>query len=143
MPVRAAAYDYALIRVVPRVERGECLNAGVILHCPERRYLAARVALDEPRLLALAPYLSTDALEEIRAQLAAIPLIAAGSEGAGPIAALPPAQRFHWLVSPRSTVVQPSPVHSGLTDDPAAALEQLVASLVRLPAGPDDGTPRK
>ncbi len=132
MPARCS-FDYALIRVVPRVERGECVNAGVILHCAERAYLAARIALDESRLLALMPALSADELDEIRAQLAAIPLICAGGAEAGPIGALAQAQRFHWLAAPRSTVVQPSPAHSGLTDDPDAALRQLFDALVRLP----------
>lgn len=132
MPERCS-FDYALVRVVPRVERGERINAGVILHCPERAFLDARVELDEPRLLALMPMLTESELEEIRGHLAAIPLIARGEAGAGPIGELPQAQRFHWLVAPRSTIVQPSPVHAGLTNDPAAALDTLFATLVRLP----------
>ncbi len=132
MPERCS-YDYALVRVVPRVERGECLNAGVILYCAERAYLAARIQLDEPRLLALLPSLTPDELDEIRAHLAAIPLLCAGGSGAGPIGQLAQAQRFRWLVAPRSTMVQPSPTHSGITADPAAALDQLFETLVRLP----------
>lgn len=132
MPERCS-YDYALVRVVPRVERGECINAGVILFCPERSFLDARVELDEPRLLALMPGLGAAELEEIRTHLADIERIARGEPGAGPISKLPQAQRFHWLSAPRSTVVQPSPVHAGLTSDPAAALDTLFATLVRLP----------
>jgi len=130
------SYDYALVRVVPRVERGECLNAGAILLCRQRRFLGARIALDEPRLLTLAPYLSGDELAEIRASLAAIPRVCAGGAGAGPIGRLAQAERFHWLVAPRSTLVQPGPVHSGLCDDPAAALDHLFAAMVRLPGPP-------
>jgi hypothetical protein len=132
------AYDYAVVRVVPRVERGECINAGVIVYCAEQAYLGARVELDEARLLALAPSITPDELAEIRAHLAAIPLICAGGPDAGPIGQLERTQRFRWLVSPRSTVVQPSPTHSGLTDDPAASLDQLFATLVRLPR-PEQG----
>jgi hypothetical protein len=127
------SYDYALVRVVPRVERGERMNVGVILFCPERAFLDARVELDEPRLLALMPTLSEAELEEIRGHLADIERIARGEPGAGPIGELPQAQRFHWLAAPRSTVVQPSPVHAGLTSDPAGALDTLFATLVRLP----------
>lgn len=132
MPDRCS-YDYALVRVVPRVERGECINAGVILHCSERAFLDARIELDESRLLALMPGLSAAELEDIRAHLADIERIARGEPGAGPIGELPQAQRFHWLCAPRSTVVQPSPVHAGLTGEPAAALDTLFATLVRLP----------
>jgi len=121
------AYDYAVIRVVPRVERGEQINAGVIVSCPTADYLAARVALDEARLRALAP----DAdLAEIEQALAIIPLIAAGDPRGGPIAALPRSERFHWLVAPRSAIIQPSVVHTGLCDDPEAALDQLLTRLV-------------
>jgi len=123
----ASPFQYAMVRVVPRVERGECVNAGVVLFCRPRRFLAAQVALDEARVLALAP----DAdLEAIRHHLDAFARIAAGNPGAGPIAALPASERFHWLVAPSSTVIQCSPVHTGLTDDPAGELERLVARLV-------------
>jgi hypothetical protein len=130
MPARKASYDYALIRVVPRVERGECINVGVVLFCRTRTYLGARIALDEARLLALFPFAN---VEGIRGELRAIAKIAKGDPEAGPIAALSQAERFHWLVSPRSTIVQPSPVHSGLCDDPAAALEHLFATMALLP----------
>jgi hypothetical protein len=124
-------YDYALIRVVPRVERGELVNAGVILSCPTRAYLGARIALDGARLRALWPALD---LDEVEQALALIPLIAAGDPRGGPIAALPRSERFHWLVAPRSAIIQTSPVHTGLCDgEPAAALDHLVERLV-LPA---------
>lgn len=124
------SYDYAIVRVVPRVERGEQINAGVILSCPTRDYLAARIALDEARLRALAP--SAD-LAEIHLALASIPKIAAGDPAGGPIAALPRSERFHWLVAPRSAVIQTSAVHTGLCNDPAEALAQLVERLVLPP----------
>jgi hypothetical protein len=135
MPARKASYDYALVRIVPRVERGECLNAGVVLFCRTRAFLGARMALDEARLLALS--LPAD-VDDIRALLLAIARIAEGGSEAGPIAALSQAERFHWLVSPRSTIVQPSPVHSGLCDDPAAALEHLFQTMVLLPPTAED-----
>jgi hypothetical protein len=125
-----SSYDYAIVRVVPRVERGELINAGVIVACPTAGYLAARVALDAARLRALAPAID---VAEIEAALALIPRIAAGDRAAGPIAQLPRGERFHWLVAPRSAIVQPSPVHTGLCDDPAAALDQLLARLVLAP----------
>jgi DUF3037 family protein len=133
MPARKASYDYALIRVTPLVERGECMNVGVILFCRTRAYLGARINLDEARLLAFFPFAVID---DIRAQLHAIAKIAEGEKEAGPIAALSQAERFHWLVSPRSTIVQPAPVHSGLCDDPAAALEHLFQTAVLLPDDP-------
>ncbi len=125
-----SSFDYALVRVVPRVERGECLNAGVIVFCRTRRFLAARVELDAGRLLALDPRAGRG---EIARHLATIPRIAAGEADAGPIARLSQAERFHWLVSPSSAIVQPSPVHSGLCTDPTAALDRLMATMVRLP----------
>jgi Protein of unknown function (DUF3037) len=122
------AFQYAIIRVVPLVERGECLNAGVVLFCRPRKFLEARVALDEERLHALAP----DAdLPAIRAHLDAFARVAAGDPAAGPIAELPPSERFHWLVAPSSTMLQCSPVHTGLSEDPAAELDKLVARLVK------------
>jgi hypothetical protein len=135
MPARKASYDYALIRVVPRVERGECLNVGVVLFCRMRAFLGARIALDEARLLAFFPAANS---EGIREELRAIAKIAEGDVEAGPIAALSQAERFHWLVSPRSTIVQPSPVHSGICDDPATALEHLFATMVLLPPAAED-----
>ena len=127
------SYDYAIIRVVPRVERGELVNVGVILSCPAVDFLDARVELDEERLRALDETLDID---DIRAHLATIPAICAGGSGAGPIGELPQRNRFHWLVAPRSTVIQPSPVHTGRTGNPAAALERLLDAMVRRPAVP-------
>jgi hypothetical protein len=131
MPARKASYDYALIRVMPRVERGECMNVGVVLFCRQRGFLGARIALDEARLLAFFPAANVDGIRE---ELHAIAKIAEGDSTGGPIAALAQAERFHWLISPRSTIVQPSPVHSGLCEDPAASLEHLFATMVLLPA---------
>ena len=121
------AFDYAVVRVVPRVERGEFLNAGVIVWCLAQDYLAARVALDVSRLRALDPRADVDA---ISAHLAAVPRICAGDSGAGPVAKLPLKERFHWLVAPRSTVIQTSPVHAGLAEMPEAALARLFKTLV-------------
>jgi hypothetical protein len=123
-----SSFDYAVIRVVPRVERGELINAGAIVSCPTQSYLAARIALDAARLRALAPAID---VAEIEAALAVFPLIAAGDPHGGPIAALPRGERFHWLVAPRSAIIQTSPVHTGICDDPAAALDQLIERLVR------------
>jgi len=114
--------------VVPRVERGECLNAGVIMLCRPRRFLAAKVGLDEARLRAIA--LDADPAT-ILPHLEAIERIAAGDPSAGPIARLTAAERFHWLVAPSSTVIQPSEVHTGLCEDPAEELEHLFDRLVR------------
>jgi hypothetical protein len=122
------AYDYAIIRVVPRVERGECVNVGVILSCPECNFLDAHIELDAARVLALDPGLD---LEATRAHLDMIPLICRGGSQAGELGAMPQRGRFHWLVSPRSTVIQMSAVHTGRTADPAAALEKLIAAMVR------------
>jgi hypothetical protein len=122
------AYDYAIIRIVPRVERGEALNAGVILSCPHLDFLDARIEIDEARLMALDETLD---LPVLRAHLETIPAICRG--GAGPIAELPQRQRFHWLVSPRSTVIQMSAVHTGRTTDPAASLDHLLNTMVRRP----------
>lgn len=127
---RRSPFQYAVIRVVPRVERGECFNAGVVLLCRPRRFLAARMALDERRLAALAPDLDPTL---VRPHLDAVVRIAAGDRAAGPIARLSQAERFHWLVAPSSTIIQPSPAHSGLCDDPAAMLEHLFAMLVMQP----------
>jgi hypothetical protein len=120
-------YDYAVIRVVPKVDREEFINAGVIVSCPELSFLEARIKLDESRLLALDPNVD---LELVRKHLASIPTICRGGDGAGSIGQLPQRQRFHWLVAPRSTVIQTSPVHTGRCGDPAAALEHLVATMV-------------
>ena len=120
-------YDYAVVRVVPKVDREEFINAGVIVSCPELSFLEARIKLNEARLLALDP--SVD-LELVRKHLAAIPTTCLGGDGAGSIGQLSQRQRFHWLVAPRSTVIQTSPVHTGRCADPIAALEHLVATMV-------------
>ena len=120
-------YDYAVVRVVPKVDREEFINAGVILSCPDLSFLEARIKLDESRLLAVDPNVDLDL---VRKHLAAIPIICRGGDGAGTIGQLPQRQRFHWLVAPRSTVIQTSPVHTGRCSDPAAALERLVATMV-------------
>jgi len=122
------SYDYAIIRVVPRVEREEFLNVGVILSCPAKEFLEARIELDEQRLTALD---STLDLESIRSHLAVIPAICAGGEQAGPIGQLSQRERFHWLIAPRSTVIQTSAAHSGRCTDPTAALEHLIETMVR------------
>jgi Protein of unknown function (DUF3037) len=121
-------YDYAIIRVVPRVEREEFVNVGVIVSCPARAFLEARIELDEQRLMALD---STLDVESIRAHLATIPAICAGGEQAGPIGQLSQRERFHWLIAPRSTIIQTSPVHSGYCKNPAAVLEHLLETMVR------------
>ena len=121
-------YQYAVIRVVPHVERGECINAGVVLLCRSKAFVGAVTWLDEARLRAIAP--DTDPAT-IRPHLKAIEKVARGDPHGGPIARLPNAERFHWLVAPASTIIQPSPVHTGLTDDPASELERLFETLVR------------
>jgi hypothetical protein len=124
------AFEYALLRVVPRVERGECLNVGVLLICRAHRFLQARVAFDGARLLAFAPYLDDDSLSQIERQVALVPRIASGDPDAGPIAALEIGERWHWLTAPASTIVQPGPVHTGLLTDPAATLDHLFTTMV-------------
>jgi Protein of unknown function (DUF3037) len=126
--VPPSPFQYAIVRVVPHVERGECVNAGVVLFCRPRRFLAARVELHEERLRAISPDADFDA---VRGHLGALARIAAGEPGGGPIAALPASERFHWLVAPSSTIIQCSPVHTGLTADPEGELERLVDRLVR------------
>jgi hypothetical protein len=121
-------FQYAVVRVVPRVERGEFLNAGVILLCRPRRFLGARTALDRARLRAIAPDADHAAIGE---HLLAIERIAAGDPAGGPIASLGQGERFHWLVAPSSTVIQVSEVHTGLCDDPARELDRLMERLVR------------
>jgi Protein of unknown function (DUF3037) len=123
-------FQYAILRVVPRVERGEQINVGVVLYCPRLRYLRARVHLDEARLAALAPDLDVAAL---RPHLDALVAVAAGDPSAGPLGRLSPSERFGWLAAPSSTIVQPSAVHTGLCTDPEGTLDHLFASLV-LPA---------
>lgn len=129
MPESPATFDYAVIRIVPRVERQEFVNAGVVVHCPEKRFLAARVAVDRERLRALWPSLDPDALLPY---IQAFVRIAEGVPEAGPIAQLSQRERFHWLVSPRSTIIQVSPVHTGLCDDPDRTIERLFDQLVRV-----------
>ena len=121
-------YDYAIIRVVPRVDRGEQVNVGVILSCPDTDFLDARIEVDESALLVLDPAVDLDA---VRANLAVIPVVCRGGPEAGPIGMLPSRGRFRWLVSPRSTIIQPSEVHTGRTPDPAACLEHLMDRVVR------------
>lgn len=129
MPARSS-FDYAVIRVVPRVERGETLNAGVILFCLEKDFLRARVEVNEPRLRALWPEIDMDL---VRQHLEAIPKICAGTPDSGPIGRLSLRERFHWLVAPRSTIIQVSPVHAGLCDQPERALDELFRQMVLLP----------
>ena len=126
MPARSA-FQYAIRRVVPSVERGECLNVGVVVHCPQRRFLGARLHLDAQRLAALAPAMDPD---QVRPHLDALAAVAAGDPGAGPLARLSASDRFGWIAAPASTVIQPSPIHTGLTDDPQRTLEHLFATLV-------------
>ena len=126
----AVWYSYAIVRVVPRVERGECVNVGVVLFVRARRYLAARVELDRPRLLALAPELDLVLVER---HLASFLAIGDGRAEGGPLADLPPAERFHWLTAPRSTMIQTSPAHVGRTTDPAAEVDRLLDAYVRPP----------
>lgn len=131
MPARAT-YDYAVIRVVPRVERGEFINAGVLVSCPGAKLLACGIDLDEQRLRALDPSADVDA---IRMHLASIERICLGGLGSGPIGELPVRSRFHWLTAPRSSIIQMSPVHTGRTDNAAGIIEHLLSKMVRVPAG--------
>jgi hypothetical protein len=124
------SFDYAVVRVVPRVERGEFLNAGVILFCSTRAFLDARIELDRDRLVALAPSIDCALIET---HLEVIPRVCKGGPEAGSIGVLVQRERFHWLVAPRSTVIQTSAVHSGVHHDPRAALESLFQKLVRTP----------
>jgi Protein of unknown function (DUF3037) len=128
---RTVWYSYALVRVVPRVERGEFLNTGAVLFAREERFLACRMEIDSGRLLALAPDLDFSAVER---HLRTFEAICDGRPEGGPVAVLPPAERFLWLVAPRSTIIQTSPVHVGRTTDAPRALDDLVERLVRAPA---------
>jgi Protein of unknown function (DUF3037) len=121
-------YDYAVVRVVPRVERGEFVNAGIILSCDLERILQARIELDERALLAIDSRVDLDL---VRSALAVIPTICEGGGGAGDIGKMSARERFHWLVAPRSTIVQTSPVHTGRCADPDAALAHLMQTMVR------------
>ena len=122
-----SSFDYAIVRVVPQVEREEFINVGVILFCRTRRFLGAKIELDRARLAVLAPDLD---LDKVQAHLDLFPIICAG--GDGPIGELSQAERFHWLITPRSTSIQVSPVHCGLCIDPADTLEHLVETMVRV-----------
>jgi hypothetical protein len=124
------AYDYAIVRVVPRVERGEYLNVGAIVLSQAARYLKVRIELDDARLAALAPTLD---LEPVRAALKAISAVCLGGEAAGALQHLSLRERFGWLVAPRSTCIQTSPVHTGRAEDLDAALERLIERMVRVP----------
>ena len=126
----AEAFQYALLRAMPSLPRGEALNVGVVLYSPRHRYLEARTLLDPERLRLLDPDID---LEAVRAHLTLIEQVAAGTPSAGPIAGLDRSERFGWITSPSSTVIQPSPVHTGLCEDPAATLQHLFASLVAAP----------
>jgi hypothetical protein len=134
------SYDYAIIRVVPRVEREEFINVGVIVSCPARDFLQARIELDESRVKALDASLD---IEAIRTHLASIPLICSGGSESGPIGRLSRRERFDWLVAPRSTTIQTSKVHTGRCTDPVALLEHLLNTMVRsarAPVPPDQSS---
>jgi hypothetical protein len=131
VPVARVPFEYAVIRVVPHVERGELVNAGVVVYCQARDYLGFGWQADRARLRALSPTVDVDG---VAAQLHAIELVAAGGEAAGPAGQGSPGERFRWLVAPRSTVVQPGPVHTGLTADPVAELAHLMGCLVHVAA---------
>jgi hypothetical protein len=138
MPDRSP-FQYTILRVVPRIERGECMNVGVVLFCRQRQFLACRTELDEARLTAFAPDLDPAA---VRPHLEAIALVVSGDPDAGALARMEPSDRFGWVAAPSSTVIQPSEIHTGLTDDPERTLEHLFSSLVpvRAPAA-DNGPP--
>ena len=126
----AEPFQYAVLRVVPRVERGEAINAGVVVFCRPKRFLGARAELDEELLAALSPGCDAD---EVRAQLETLVAVAEGRSEGGHVAEMPQSERFHWLTAPASTIVQSSPVHTGLTADPGAELNRLFAALVSRP----------
>ncbi|MEV4682806.1 DUF3037 domain-containing protein [Streptomyces kurssanovii] len=121
-------FEYALLRVVPRVERGECFNAGVVVYCRARTFVAARTHLDEGKLRALDPEADVTG---VRAALHAVEGVCRGGDAAGQASRDDAGRRFRWLIAPRSTVVQPGPVHTGLTADPEAEVERLLDLLVR------------
>jgi hypothetical protein len=124
-----ATFDYAILRVVPRVDREEFINAGVVVFCLEKRYLDARISLNEERLRALWPDVD---VELVRQHLEAIPRICRGDSAAGPIARLPQRERFHWITAPRSTIIQPSPVHTGVCDSTDGVLDRLATQFLEL-----------
>ncbi len=123
-------FEYALLRAVPRQERGEFVNVGVLVYCKDLDFLGARVHVDERRVLALDPFLD---VEVLRATLAHLGLSCDGAPAAGPVSRTTAGQRFRWLTAPRSTIIQTSPAHTGLTDDPEAELDRLLAALVLPP----------
>ena len=123
-------FEYAVLRVVPRVDRGEMINAGVLLYCQPRRFLGARIALDSKRVLAIDPAADVASIERA---LAAVLQVCGQRPAAGPAGQQDIGRRFRWLTAPRSTVVQPGPVHTGLTQDPEAEADRLLAALVLLP----------
>jgi hypothetical protein len=127
MPSPDDAFQYAIWQVVPSVERGEALNVGVLVYCRRRQFLAARVLVDDARLHALSPDLDVDA---IRRHLDGMVRVAAGNLDGGAIAAMPQSERFGWLTAASSTIVQPSPIHTGLCGDPKAVLDRLYTRLV-------------
>ncbi|MBV9194240.1 MAG: DUF3037 domain-containing protein [Solirubrobacterales bacterium] len=126
-----SAFQYTILRIVPRIERGERMNAGVVLFCPERRFIAAKIELDAARLHALDPTLDPASVEP---HLEAIAAVVAGDPSGGPLAGLSPSERFGWVAARSSTVIQPSEVHTGLTDSPAETIDHLFKSLVPVPA---------
>ena len=121
------AFQYAIWRVVPSVERGEAVNVGVVVFCRRRSFLKARTLLDEERLRALAPGLD---LEAVRHHLDGMVRVAAGDPAGGAVARLDQSERFGWLTAASSTIVQPSPIHTGLCDEPQAVLDRLFERLV-------------
>ncbi len=128
-------YSYAVLRVVPHVERGEFINVGVVLFARTLHFLEARIELDPARLSLLAPDVEPALdIDELKRHLEVLQRIAAGDASAGPIAEMSQSERFHWLTSPRSTVIQTSAVHVGYCEDPRAALDQLMTSLVHRPS---------
>jgi hypothetical protein len=127
MPPSRSVFSYAVVRVMPDIERGEFVNAGLILFCRPRRYLVARTHLDAAALASLEADADLDAIGE---QLSFVEDMAAGRVTSAPFAAMSQSQRFHWLTTPRSTIVQPGPLHAGTTDDPAATFEHLYGALV-------------
>lgn len=129
------AFQYTILRVVPRVERGERFNVGVVVFCPQRRFLGARIELDPARLRALDPTLEP---ASVQPHLDAIAAVVAGDPTAGPLAELPASERFGWAAAQSSTVIQPSEIHTGLTDDPARTLTHLFDALVPV-ANPGPG----
>ncbi|HEY1897151.1 MAG TPA: DUF3037 domain-containing protein [Terracidiphilus sp.] len=122
-----ATFDYAILRVVPRVDREEFINAGVVVFCLEKRYLEARILLNTDRLKALWPKVDVDLVRE---HLGAIPRICAGDPAGGPITKLSQRERFHWLTAPRSTIIQPSPVHTGVCDATDGVLDRLATQFL-------------